>query len=178
MDTMHQHGKAREAMPVVNLKAVDSLPQKWAQAVSAGWQIVPCTVHSSAAPVVTLICCPCGTAAQCTQQLLCQSSHAAPVVTAIASCGVMQVETEFLPWLTQQALAHVEQEALARAVLQRIVADAVTAQVMPAQNLSGACRRTLVTKHVMKCMPQVLPEHFSRHFSCSLLEHLVGFYSC
>jgi hypothetical protein len=41
----------------------------------------------------------------------------------------LQVETEFLPWLTQQALACVEQEALAHAVLQCIVADAVVAQV-------------------------------------------------
>lgn len=42
---------------------------------------------------------------------------------------LLQVELEFLPWLMQQALAHVEQEALARAVLQQIVADAVAAQV-------------------------------------------------
>jgi hypothetical protein len=45
---------------------------------------------------------------------------------------VLQVESEFLPWLTQQALVHVEQEAMARAVLQQIVADAVAAQVGPA----------------------------------------------
>lgn len=41
----------------------------------------------------------------------------------------MQVELEFLPWLTQQALTHLEQEAVARAVLQQLVADAVAQQV-------------------------------------------------
>jgi hypothetical protein len=44
---------------------------------------------------------------------------------------LLQVEVEFLPWLTQQALVHIEQEALARAVLQQVVADAVAAQVGP-----------------------------------------------
>lgn len=40
----------------------------------------------------------------------------------------MQVELEFLPWLTQQAITHIQQEAVARAVLQQMVADAVQAQ--------------------------------------------------
>jgi hypothetical protein len=52
---------------------------------------------------------------------------------------LLQVEVEFLPWLTQQALVHIEQEALARAVLQQIVADAVAAQVGPCTQGPHAC---------------------------------------
>lgn len=44
-----------------------------------------------------------------------------------------EVELEFLPWLTQQALTHLEQEAVARAVLQQLVADAVAQQARAAQ---------------------------------------------
>jgi hypothetical protein len=39
------------------------------------------------------------------------------------------VELEFLPWLTQQAVSLLEQEAVAHAVVQRLIADAVAAQV-------------------------------------------------
>lgn len=46
------------------------------------------------------------------------------------TCVCAQVELEFLPWLTQQALVHVEQEAVARTVLQHLVAEAVVQQVM------------------------------------------------
>eukprot|EP00878_Enallax_costatus_P029540 GHUV01032041.1.p3 GENE.GHUV01032041.1~~GHUV01032041.1.p3 ORF type:complete len:113 (-),score=35.84 GHUV01032041.1:116-454(-) len=38
---------------------------------------------------------------------------------------VLQVEVEFLPWLTQQAVSHLEQGMLARTVVAQIVADAV-----------------------------------------------------
>jgi hypothetical protein len=39
--------------------------------------------------------------------------------------GLLQVEAEFLPWLTQQAVAHVERGLLARSVVAALVADAV-----------------------------------------------------
>jgi hypothetical protein len=37
----------------------------------------------------------------------------------------LQVEAEFLPWLTQQAVVHVERGLLARSVVAALVADAV-----------------------------------------------------
>jgi hypothetical protein len=37
----------------------------------------------------------------------------------------VQVEAEFLPWLTQQAVVHVERGLLARSVVAALVADAV-----------------------------------------------------
>lgn len=37
----------------------------------------------------------------------------------------LQVEAEFLPWLTQQAVSHIERGLLARAVVAQLVADAV-----------------------------------------------------
>jgi hypothetical protein len=44
-----------------------------------------------------------------------------------AACwlNVLQVEAEFLPWLTQQAVVHVERGLLARSVVAALVADAV-----------------------------------------------------
>jgi hypothetical protein len=55
---------------------------------------------------------------------------------------LVQVELEFLPWMTQQAMDHIQQEAVARAVLQQIVADAVTAQASTPLD-TPACKHTM-----------------------------------
>jgi len=66
-------------------------------------------------------------------------------------CGAVQVELEFLPWLTQQALTHLEQEAVARAVLQQLVADAVAQQVGYCSTHKPSCAMNVCTQPTVLC---------------------------